>query len=272
MNGQIQAKFKARAASDIGMRGSNEDAYLVDEDLGLFVVADGMGGHDKGEVASWFTSENLGKIVRSLKSTARDDTLDDVLIDLKSASQDELIQYAVLIINRRLYEENEKVAAKSAVEAGSAEAEFAALAGNRKKMGTTLVSIFMRNGRAYISHIGDSRAYHIAGETVECLTRDHSNPTKRNVLTRSVGIKEGVVADITVLNLNPPERFLLCSDGLSNMVDNAMILSFAKKPDISSACFGLVNAAKERGGRDNITAILIDVFPDSASFREDTDM
>lgn len=268
--------LKAHAVSDVGGRKNNEDAHLIDEGMGLFIVADGMGGHDKGEVASWFTSESLERIVTTLKQGQRDETLDEVTDHIKLAGDDDLLVYAVMRINRRLYVENEKELAKVSAPPGSAEAEFAALTAKRRRMGTTLISLLVRGGRAWLTHVGDSRAYRISNDSIQLLTYDHTRVAerirsgeitseqakvreKRNIITRSVGFKRDVEADIDVLTIHPPERFLLCSDGLSNVVDEKNLLALARTPDISEACESMVELAKKLGGLDNITAMLVDI-------------
>lgn len=268
---------RARAATDVGGRRSNEDAYLINEDLCLFIVADGMGGHDKGEVASWFTSESLEAIVSSSREHDGHVTLDhDMPTPGESIDADRLMEYAVMTINRKLYELNEREIAKAFPSSNAAEMEAASMLGKRRRMGTTLVSFLIQGNRAYLTHVGDSRAYRIAGGAILQLTHDHSwveeqiregkltteearTHEKRNVITRSVGFRREVEADIDVLILNPPERFLLCSDGLSNVVSNEDLLFFGQMDDLDAACERMIEAAKSNGGRDNITAVLVDV-------------
>ncbi len=269
---------RACGVSDIGRRSNNEDAFLIDEDSGLFIVADGMGGHDKGEVASWFTSEGLDAIVRNMSQPCGHGTLDhDLPIAAADVDVDSLIGYAVMKINKQLYDLNEQEAEKARTSAGDSidarvEAERIAL----KHMGTTLVSLLVRGSKAYVAHIGDSRAYRLTGDTITQLTHDHSwveeqvragaltpeeakTHKKRNVITRSVGFRPEVEADIDVLSIEPPERFLLCSDGLSNVVGEKDLQWLGSKDDLDAACKELVATAVARGGRDNITAVLVDI-------------
>lgn len=243
---------RAHAVSDVGQRKKNEDAYLIDEKTGLFLVADGMGGHKTGEVASWFVSSNLNKIIKMIKSAAFDETFDAFSNVMNWDSEDNLLRYAVLSMNCRIFEKNEG-------------------------MGTTLVSLFIRDSRAFVTHVGDSRAYRISRGSITRLTADHSwveervregkmtadeasLDRRRNIITRSIGFKCDVTADIDMLTLQPPERFLLCSDGLSGVVSESELHSISMKPDIKEACIEMVELAKDMGGRDNITAMLIDVM------------
>lgn len=285
--------FRAHAASHIGGRANNEDAYLINEELGLFIVADGMGGHEKGEVASWFTSTSLEAIIGALKHNRREDTLDETAPAIAAADNDDrLLEYAVMRINRRLHEQNEAAVTRFAGAADHADDGIGALLARRKRMGTTLVSLLIRGRYAWVTHIGDSRAYRIAADSIERLTRDHTwveekmrsgeltpeearTHQKRNVIMRSVGFHEDVEADIERFTVHPPERFLLCTDGLSNIVPEKDLLELGRLPDVRSACDRMVALAVDRGGRDNVTAVLVEVSkgakPESASSKEFTD-
>lgn len=279
--------IKAYGASDVGQRTSNEDAYLIDEGIGLFIVADGMGGHAKGEVASWFTSEKLMEIIASLPSNKEDATwLPEMPPELSGERPENVLEYAILAINKKLHRLNEEGAeAEVAKTADPVGKEIAKTIAAKKRMGTTIVSLFILGDRAYLTHIGDSRAYRIADGKISQLTRDHSwvaervakgeitpeeakTHKKKNVITRSVGIRSNVKADIDVLTLRPPERFLLCSDGLCGVVAEKDILEFAQQPDLKTACDGMVELAKKRGGKDNITAVLVNLSLHSKSKKE----
>ncbi|MFA4973423.1 MAG: protein phosphatase 2C domain-containing protein [bacterium] len=288
----LNIRIRARAASDIGQRANNEDAFLVDEAAGVFIVADGMGGHDKGEVASWFTSESLDKIVRRTAPAGGDATLEPISSDGMWDGVDpaRLMEFAVLIINKKLFDLNEKEIEKAFPGGGAGpDDEFQKRFKARHRMGTTLVSLLVRDGKIYIAHVGDSRAYRLADGRIELLTHDHTwvedrirsgelppeaalTHEKRNVITRSVGFKEEVRADINVLSMKPPERFLLCSDGLSNVLGEADILDFGSMDDLQTACDRMVEAAKDRGGRDNITTLIVEVTESTEVPRDWTDI
>lgn len=263
--------------TDVGQRKNNEDAFLINDTLGLFIVADGMGGHDQGEVASWYTSEGIERIISIAKGDSGHTTLDDgTPIAAELLSDDELIQYAVMVINRRLFEKNEEICKLNPANDGSAESIFSSLVAKKRRMGTTLVSLLVKGNRAYIAHVGDSRAYRIGGGKLSLLTTDHSlvaemvrngtlspeqaiNHEKKNVITRSVGFKPDVKTDIDALTLYPPERFLLCSDGLSGVLTEEEIFTLSSKQGLREACSSLVELAKKKGGRDNITCVLVEV-------------
>jgi protein phosphatase len=146
-------------------------------------------------------------------------------------------------------------------------------------MGTTIVAALFspRRGKLYIAHVGDSRAYRIRDGKIEQITRDHSliNETllarpdmteeqlselPKNVITRALGMQENVAVDLGQFETVRGDLFLLCSDGLSGMVDDGELCEIASSTeDLSEACHKLINAANERGGEDNITAVLVRV-------------
>lgn len=260
-------RLKAAAATDIGRRRNNEDAYLINEKVGLFVVADGMGGHEKGEVASWFSSSELEKVMQKMIPLRQSDTLDN-LPPLDEGKEEALLHYALLHINHRLYALNEKSFSLSEPSPGA----------GKKHMGTTLVSLFVYGNKVFITHVGDSRAYALHAAGAERLTDDHSwveeqmrlgnltaeearHHKKRNVITRSVGFKPHVKADIKALSVTKPQRFLLCSDGLSGSVTESDLHRLAFETPLPEACEQLIQLAKAKGSTDNITVLLVDIEP-----------
>lgn len=273
----MKLRFKSTATSDIGRRLNNEDAYLINDTLGLFIVADGMGGHDKGEIASWFSSKQLESVIEHLFGSGEDDTLDGICIPSSSLTREEMLRYAVFLINKKLFDENENVLNAGLEDLSPHERKFRQISCRKKSMGTTLVSLYFHKNRVFVTNIGDSRAYRISASTIQQITHDHSwveerlreglldaeeieKQKKKNVTTRSLGFKKEVQADIDILTAVPGEKFLLCSDGLSNIVDENLIFNIISGSDIASACNQLVEKAKSRGGRDNITAALIEVI------------
>lgn len=266
------------AANHVGQREHNEDAFLVNDETKIYIVADGMGGHDKGEVASQFTTSNLGNIVKMLKSDNNAETDDGMLPVVSDMSMDKLLQFSIFFINRQIFDANEQAFAKSLEGLTLAELEVANLGKKKKRMGTTLVSLFVCRDKVFVTNIGDSRAYRIQGNSIVQITEDHSqfeekkrmgllteeemNTKKgRNIITRAVGTKGEVMADTEMLPIDAPERYLLCSDGLSNVLDKDTLLSLGQIGDIKLACKKLVNYAADNGGRDNITALLVDIKP-----------
>jgi serine/threonine protein phosphatase PrpC len=246
-------------ASDVGLvRSHNEDASLILEStiegdqavetVGLFVVADGMGGHQAGEVAS----DMAARIVASY-------LVQEIYIPyLRQASHQanqlplaEALQQAVEAANQAVHEQ---------------------VPGS----GTTLTCALIINTRAYLAHVGDSRAYLYYNQELKQITRDHSYVDKlvelgqispeaaaihpqRNVLYRAVGQGDQLEIDIHLLDVPSGGRLLLCSDGLWGMLTDSIIqavLASAQSPQ--DACRELIAAANEAGGRDNITAIVIE--------------
>lgn len=276
MNTNAKYTVWAAGSTDIGKRTTNEDYFLIDDENMLYIVADGMGGCEKGEVASWFSSERLEQ---SIDEFSESDTVEDISlfpVDVDKSDADSHLQYAILSINKRLYEANQKARDEALADSGGINDEFARQMAMRKSMGTTLASLLIKGDRAYITHVGDSRVYRIANGEIEQMTQDHSwvaervrsgeltpeeakTHPKRNIITRSLGIKENVQADIATVELRPPERFLLCSDGLSNMLRKGELLEFGQMEDIQVASERIVEAARDLGGRDNITALIVDI-------------
>jgi protein phosphatase len=220
-------------------RRHNEDAYVVEPPL--FAVADGMGGAQAGELAS------------SLAAAA----LKDVQEPGGGGEErvDELIQQA----NRRVYERQSRDAAASG-------------------MGTTMTVALVEDGRVAIGHVGDSRAYLIRGRSLEQLTEDHSlvaelvrsgklspeeaeGHPQRSVITRALGTDPDVDVDTFSVETRPGDLFLICSDGLTSMVDDDMIMTEVarNRDDLKSAAKALVRAANNGGGEDNITVVFFEI-------------
>jgi protein phosphatase len=248
-------RVRAFGLTDIGRRRQrNEDAYLVNEDLRLFVVADGMGGHAAGEVASQEAVDTImGMVKRGLA---------------KLGAEDEPLTAEKVTAGRRLIEGGIQAAtymvfAISEVDAG------------KSGMGTTISAALVWRDVAFIGQVGDSRIYHVRGDQVAQLTEDHTlvgwqikqgliteeearfSP-HRNVITRSVGGRDYVEVDTSCVQLLPGDRLLLCSDGLHGYLDDAEI------PDIvalggHTAAEAFIGLANERGGSDNITVILVEI-------------
>jgi len=232
--------------SDSGqVRENNEDTARALPESGLFVVADGMGGHIAGEVASRVASDAIVHVFSS-GETPR-------LI------RDEATRLGEAVI-----------AANNAVRR---EAERLELVG----MGTTLTALLIRGSTATIAHIGDSRVYLVRRGTLRQLTRDHtlvalliesgSIPAdegpmhpERHVLTQAIGTQVAVHPDVSQYRVSKGSRFLLSSDGLHDVVPQDKILDLAQKPDLDEAAQSLIDCANAHGGPDNITVVLVDAF------------
>lgn len=243
-------KLNVWGKTDVGLkRDINQDTILVDGDLGLYVVADGMGGHKGGEVASAMAVETVQEVVGHSRKNMRRIGVKDLMVEsFREAS-------------RRIHK-------KSTIENPE-------LMG----MGTTMVAALRHKDRLIIGNVGDSRAYLIRGDKLWQLTEDHSLineqikagviseeesafMTGRNVITRSVGFERDVQVDVIEKEMVPGEMILMCSDGLSGMVSDrkiAQICSSYKKGKIVSEC---IKEAKLQGGDDNVSVLLLQILPD----------
>lgn len=229
------------AATDIGaQRDRCEDYFAILEEARLFAVADGIGGHAAGEIAAKLTVDTLCEFFRRTHGPVRD--------RLRSG-----IQLANLLLRR-------EAAANAA----------------RRGMGTTIVAAVLDGPRAHIAHVGDSRAYRLRRGELMCLTRDHSllqelvddvgmSPqaqrdfARRHIITRAVGLRETIAVDLTEIELLPGDRLLLCSDGLSNMVDERTLCErLGRSMDLALLVSQLVELANAAGGTDNVTALLVE--------------
>ena len=222
-------------------RKHNEDAYAILEDHHLFVIADGMGRHAAGEVASQLCVDAISEAFRTADfGEPKQPPLP------KRASR---LRGSILLANDRIL---------------TAAQENDAYSG----MGTTVVSAYFspNNQRVYIAHVGDSRCYRLRGGKLTQLTTDHTlgaagiQGKSAAVLSRAVGIEENVEVDISMESPLPGDIYLLCSDGLSRMVQNEEIQrSLETVKDLDEANKVLIDKANQGGGRDNITAILVRV-------------
>ena len=238
-------------ATDVGrVRSHNEDSHLVDAQLGLYLVADGMGGHAGGAHASQLCVDVVDKVVkRGL------DALTIVPPEHRTAAIAELLSVAASEASARIHDQ--------------------ANSDHRLQgMGTTLTGLFIYGERAYVVHVGDSRAFLMRGGTCRQLTNDHSwlneqvqagllSPEEaaqsdlKHIITRSVGFERHVEPDVVPLNVNLGDAFLLCSDGLSNYIEAEEIAELARDHwygDLPRLCTDLAN---RRGGDDNITVLVV---------------
>lgn len=222
-------------------RKHNEDAYLVMEDQAVFAIADGMGGYAAGEVASQLAVDVLSEAFKTNTFTGTADPN-------TPRRGDELVR-AIQMTNEAILTQARANEAQSG-------------------MGTTVVSCrFSPNKqRVYLAHVGDSRCYRVRGDEIKQLTQDHTlgavgiTGPAASKLSRAVGIQDTVEVDLSVDAPHVGDYFLLCSDGLSKMVPEPMIRDIVREsPDLAAAVEKLVTTANDRGGRDNVTVILIHV-------------
>jgi PPM family protein phosphatase len=229
------------------IRLNNEDSYVTDPEHSLFVVADGMGGHAAGEVASRIASETVLQSVR--ESTQTSENIDGDIED---------------ILRRAVHDANSQVH-----EAQRSRSEYAG-------MGSTLTILKINRRNYWIAHVGDSRAYLMRGGALRQLTKDHSVVWKlfesgilakdslslhpqKNLITRSIGTHPRVDVDVETGGVMTGDVFLLCSDGLSDVVKEEQIQAFLSETSktCQQICHSLVLAALDGGGPDNITAVAV---------------
>ena len=245
------------AATDVGnVREHNEDNFLVDKKLSLFMVADGMGGHAAGEVASAIAVRTIHEEVKRER-----DLLTDFVAGARGASRVTnkdilaLMEHAVHRACARIHEEAQADPAK-------------------RGMGTTLSALIILGHIGFIAHVGDSRIYMERGGTVQQVTEDHTVYNElikrgkltreqidkvghKNAITRAVGVYERVDVDTLMIEVLPGDQFLLASDGLTGYLETTDELAPYVAKDGDAATKALVELAKTRGGKDNITVVLV---------------
>lgn len=235
--------LSAAARTDVGLRRSgNEDCFALEPKLGLFLVADGMGGHTAGQVASELAAEGT---LMALRRVADSD-----------AALTEKLRYCVAVANHQIYA---TALAKPTL----------------KGMGTTLVAVLAGQGRLALAHVGDSRAYLVRGGRIRQLTDDHSLVAElvrrreitetaarghphRHVLTRALGVRRSVQPDLAELTPAADDVVVLCSDGLTTHVRDDEIADITiRETDLEGMCDALVDLANARGGEDNTTVAVV---------------
>lgn len=244
--------------TDVGRtREQNEDAFLVDDALGLYVVCDGMGGHLAGEVASATAIEALAAAIGAradeLQTYRRGEADDDVAV--------ELVRDAVVEASERVF-------------------ELACEDSERSGMGCTLTMLLVLGDKAISAHVGDSRLYLWRGGKASQLTNDHTMANElhlagliradevaehpfAHVLTRAVGTQPHVNVDVLCLDVAPGDRFLICSDGLADhLEDDSLIEDVLGGDALSGVPESLVTFANDAGGHDNVTVVAVAIHPD----------
>ena len=264
-------RIAACGATDVGLvREGNEDALLIQPSDGLYVVADGMGGHNCGEVASQFAVEAIAAFFNSAELTIR---VKKAYAQMKKASPQGMrdVSHHGLRLRKAVESANVSVYRLSQ--------QHEAL----RDMGTTVVACSVVGSRLYVANVGDSRLYRFRRGKLEQLTEDHSLVNEylkmkmlrpedvesfpyKNVIVRAVGLHERVGVDIYTATLRAGDQILLCSDGLSDLVRDADIRACLREAtSLPDACSALIELAKIRGGHDNITAVMLQaVGPDEA--------
>lgn len=250
-------KILSSGGTDPGKkRANNEDAWLVNDAQRLYAVADGVGGSEAGEVASRIAVETLAEAMPDLLGDKDRTPPSEVRSD--DVPEPAAFRHAVTLANRNIREEAGKVPARTG-------------------MGTTLTALLLKRGRVFLAHIGDSRAYLLRAGKLEQLTNDHSvvaeqvrsgllTPEQsrtspyRHVITRALGIDEEAAPDLAERAVLKNDMFLLCSDGLTEMVEDREIGRILSGSSPRDAVKKLIDAANARGGVDNITAVVVKVL------------
>jgi serine/threonine protein phosphatase PrpC len=260
MDGVRKLEPRSVARTDVGRRRAiNEDAYFREDKMGFYVVADGVGGHNKGEVASRECIDQLEMWVRgAAKNFER--------LTAELAAGDHDARWEI----RRLLEAGVQSACYMVY--GMAE-----LSPDKRGMSTTCSAMLVGGGYAFAAHVGDSRVYRLRGRVSMQITEDHTlinyklkhglitpeeaeRSSAKNVITRAVGHKDYVQVDTADVDVAAGDRFMMCTDGLHGYLRNDLEVVELCADDAIEACAdAMIDLANSRGGRDNITVLMIEV-------------
>jgi protein phosphatase len=247
-------RIEVAGTTHVGMkRNHNEDNYLLMQEECLFCVADGMGGHSSGEIASKIAVDELAEF-------------------FKMTSKDQDATWPYKMDKTRNYDENRlatgiKLANIRIFERASTDAKY-------RGMGTTIVTVHFTPHAVYVGHVGDSRVYFFRQGVLKQVTEDHSllndylkakklSPEEieafphKNVIVRALGMKDTVLVDVNRFEPQEGDIYMLCSDGLSGMVPDPQIQdTLNRTPQLEMACTQLIDLANANGGNDNVTCVL----------------
>lgn len=249
----------AAGLSDVGQqREHNEDSFVILPEFDLYIVADGMGGHRAGDVASKMATHTIASF---FQATAKEDATWPFHFDPHLSVEENRLITGIKVANKRIFE---------------ASTRYREVHG----MGTTVVGALVarERGRMYVAHVGDSRCYRVRNGSITLLTRDHSllndyllvmpdmTPEQReelpkNVITRALGMQDSVVVDLVPEQPQPGDVYVLCSDGLSGMITDEQLLEtvMAGAENVDAIAQQLVQRANEHGGEDNVTVVVLRV-------------
>jgi PPM family protein phosphatase len=255
-----RVQIQAHGSSDVGrVRQLNEDHFLIDHDLSLYLVCDGMGGHAAGDVASKTAAET----VRSYLSQRRDVLTGVIRGDSPPDEAAALLRHGIQSASAKIHELGQKDT-------------------KQRGMGTTCTALLVLGGKGVMGHVGDSRLYLARGGRVYQLSEDHTfinealrrgmmtpeqaaQSVHQNVVTRAVGPSPSVLVDTLVFDILPGDTLLLCSDGLHGYFKDATELAVAMRPErLEEIGMSLIGKANERGGSDNITTLMVRAVTTSA--------
>jgi protein phosphatase len=247
-------RIEVAGQTDVGRkRTHNEDNFAIMAEFGLYVVADGMGGHASGEIASKMAVDTLQEF---FAATADDpERTWPYKMDRSKGYEENRLVTGIKLCNLRIFESAQRNT-------------------KQRGMGTTLVALFAVEDGVYIAHVGDSRVYRLRNGTMEQLTEDHSllndykkmkhlteeeiaNFPHKNVIVRALGMKDTVKVDTRFETPRVGDTMILCTDGLSGPISDETIQQIVQQsPDLSVAVSRLIDAANEHGGPDNITCVV----------------
>jgi PPM family protein phosphatase len=252
-------RITAAGLTDVGLqRDHNEDTFSCLDRHHLYLVADGMGGHQSGEVASSMASERMSAF---FEATEKEDATWPFPIDPNLSLAENRLSAAIKLANKQIFE-------RSVAEH------------TLQGMGTTVVGLLLSPERrvAYVAHVGDSRAYRVRAGLITQITRDHSlindylmmmpdmpkeamDVLPKNVITRALGMQDSVVVDLSTEDLAEGDRYVLCSDGLSGQVTDERICEIITEQasDLQEAARLLVKESNEAGGDDNVTVVIVGI-------------
>jgi serine/threonine protein phosphatase PrpC len=254
-----RARVIAAGETNVGMkRAHNEDNFSVDDDDHLYVVADGMGGHASGEVASQMAIDTLREFFRA--TGADPEATWPYKMDKARGYEENRLITSIKLANLRIFEAAQRDP-------------------KLRGMGTTICGILIVDDGVLVAHVGDSRVYRVRDGKLEQLTEDHSllndyikmkrlseeeiaNFPHKNVIVRALGMKESVKVDTCLDKPQPGDIYVLCSDGLCGPASDEEIreIVHAESKDIKGACSKLIDRANGNGGPDNITVVLAKVM------------
>jgi len=264
----MRLKAVGAGLSDVGrQREHNEDRFAMLPEHSLYIVADGMGGHRAGDVASAIATSEIAEFFRTALS---DDITWPFPFDANKSEEENKLITGIKLANRKIYDK-------------------AMQSRELHGMGTTVVAALYapKRNQLYIAHVGDSRCYRVRSGVIDQLTRDHSlineylqampelpsdqrDNLPKNVITRALGMHDQVQVDTGTDTPQPGDLYILCSDGLSGMLTDEEIATIVINggDDLGHSVRQLIDSANEHGGEDNVTAVLIRIADDSpAIFR-----
>ncbi len=260
-------RYRAEGITDTGLtRQNNEDAYLIDDETRLFLVSDGMGGHQAGEVASQLAVEVIQKYFSRKKSKKQNNADAETISETGKTDQ---VSFLAAELSKSIGYANRVI-----YQVGEGDIKY-------RGMGCTIAALVLVDpDSAIIANVGDSRIYLMRNNGLEQLNEDHTllneylknDPDFMNtkedyvashldhILVRALGIDEDLEVDVRQIKLKEGDRFILCSDGLTDMLSDPEILEVARsEKKLDKLCSKLVALANEKGGLDNITVVVVDI-------------